>query len=61
MGDKVRKENLTVRVDPGAVAKIKKSGLSLSEIVNAAIDEASQVKRCPTCGSLNKKPTSPGR
>ena len=48
------KQNLTVRVDPDAIAILKSRGVNISELVNNAVEDAAKVKRCLACGALKK-------
>ena len=46
--DKTEPRNF--RLDKKQIDAIKKSGLSLTDIVKKAVEKASKSKRCPTCG-----------
>ena len=44
------KKSTSVRVDPKKLEDLNKMGLSLTDIVQSALDKALKSKRCPTCG-----------
>lgn len=49
------KKNTSIRIDEDQLEKLKKMGLSLSEVINQAVSQAIKQKQCPTCGQKLKE------
>jgi post-segregation antitoxin (ccd killing protein) len=48
------KKKTSITVDSEALEKIKKLGINLSSLIEHAVEEAVELKRCPTCGQKVK-------